>query len=97
MTLSWFPPPASLLNGVIREYKIDVSERDTKNTLYLKSQSTKMTLEHLHPYYSYDIRVAAVTVGVGPYATISMRTLEDGENPLTTSLEYNTITTIMLY
>ena len=76
--LSWLPPPAELQNGIIQEYKVDVIEMDTNMRIYFKSLSTKMTLEHLHPYYTYQISVAAVTVTVGPYATMTVTTLEDG-------------------
>ena len=79
ISLNWQPPPISSHNGVIQEYRLHVLETNTKNEIYYKSQSTKMTLDYLHPYYNYQISVAAVTVDVGPYATITARTLEEGK------------------
>ena len=38
-----------------------------------------MTISTLHPYYEYAIKVAAATVGVGPFsALLHLTTLEDG-------------------
>ena len=76
--LSWLPPPNASHNGVIKMYKLHVVQIETKDSIDMTSSSTKMTLKNLHPYYHYQISVAAVTVDVGPYATITVQTLEDG-------------------
>ena len=79
ITLVWKPPPISSHNGIIQEYTLRIEETITKPTLFYKSQSSNVTLQNLHPYYKYQISVAAVTVDVGPYATITVRTLEEGK------------------
>lgn len=78
--LTWQPPPLLLRNGVIREYKINLTEVDTGRILVFYSSTTSITITALHPFYTYFCRVGAFTVEYGPY-TESFRfvTLEDGE------------------
>ena len=80
VTLTWEPPPISTHNGIIQEYRLRVIEIGTKVEIYYKSQTTKMTLDTLHPHYDYQTSVAAVTVDVGPYKTITITTLEEGKH-----------------
>ena len=82
ITLVWEAPPLLTHNGIIQEYILSVVEIVTKSTITYKSQSPKMTLQHLHPYYTYQISVAAVTVDIGPYSAITVTTLEEGKQPV---------------
>lgn len=70
LLISWQPPSTELQNGVIREYRINVTESETRLISYL-SVGTIMqtTVSNLHPYYSYQVSIAAVTVGIGLYST----------------------------
>jgi receptor-type tyrosine-protein phosphatase Q len=78
ITLSWSPPPASDTNGVIREYRVNIREVETGTVFSLTTTATTITLQSLHPYYTYLCTVSAYTVGVGPYtAVFSIRTPED--------------------
>ena len=53
---------------------------ETKEHIQLTSNSTALTAESLHTYYSYNITVAAVTIGVGPFSAESTaQTSEDGQ------------------
>ena len=80
ITLSWSPPPTSDTNGVIREYRINITEVETGRVFLLTSTTTSITVQSLHPYYTYQCTVSTYTVGVGPYTTIfRIRTPEDGE------------------
>ena len=79
LSLTWQPPPISSHNGIIQEYRLHVIENNTNTDTYSSTQSTMMTLDNLHPYYEYHISVAAVTVDIGPYETISITTLEEGK------------------
>ena len=88
VSLSWQPPPISTQNGIIQEYKMTVRETRTKAEIYLKSQTPKMTVDNLHPYFEYQISVAAVTVDVGPYETITITTLQEGNESF---IQYNNI------
>jgi hypothetical protein len=76
--ISWSPPPASDNNGVIREYRVNITEVETGRIFFLRSTTTSITVRSLHPYYTYRCTISAYTVGVGPYTTIfSIRTPED--------------------
>ena len=80
ISLSWSPPPASGTNGVIREYRINVTEVETQRVFTLTSTTTSIAIQSLHPYYTYSCVVSAYTVGYGPYTTVfNITTPEDGE------------------
>ncbi len=66
--LSWAAPRSDLQNGVIRYYIIEAYENDTGNTLTYQTPSdqTRFVLSNLHPYYTYTVRIRAVTVSSGP-------------------------------
>lgn len=68
-TLSWQPPPFEGSNGVIRLYIIQILEVDTGTLFTATSNITEITLEGLHPFYSYSCRIAAETIGLGPFST----------------------------
>lgn len=77
--MSWSPPPTTDINGVIREYRINVTEVITGRIIYLTSTSTSIVTVGLHPYYLYECVITAVTVVAGPYSqTFSITTPEDG-------------------
>lgn len=81
LTLSWLPPPSELHNGIIGHYIIRALEINTGTNLTYQAQShTSLSIGDLHPYYTYQFNVFAVTVGVGPASldhTVS--TLQDGK------------------
>lgn len=80
--LSWMAPRRDMQNGVIRYFIIEAYENDTGNNLTYRTLSaqTRYTVSNLHPYYTYSIRVRAVTVGVGPLSTATnVNTLQDGK------------------
>ena len=41
---------------------------DTSETNYYESPSTSLMLTDLHPYYTYTVFIAAVTVATGPFS-----------------------------
>ncbi|CAI8037191.1 Phosphatidylinositol phosphatase PTPRQ [Geodia barretti] len=74
--VSWQPPTTP--NGRVTGYLIQVTEANTNTGRQLRSSSLTRTVTRLHPYYNYDISVAAVTVGTGPYSpTIRIQTFSD--------------------
>ena len=79
MTLSWDPPPFDQINGYIRHYNVVVTERETASEFQEQPTNTRVTLQSLHPYYTYICRVAAVTTGPGPYTgNLTIQLPEDG-------------------
>ena len=81
--LTWDPPPPEDINGVIREYRIIVTEGETGLLLqYTTNPDTReLVVGPLHPYYTYHCTVGAYTVEVGPYtAIITVQTDEAGKD-----------------
>ena len=77
---SWNAPPIEHQNGLIVEYRINVTEVITGRVLVRVSTGTSLVIGSLHPDYVYQWVVMAVTIGEGPYTvTSSIRTPEDGE------------------
>jgi len=80
ITLSWNPPPFDQINGLLRHYVISFTQNETASESQVLSTYTQVTLQSLHPYYTYTCRVAAVTTGSGPYTgNLTVRLPEDGE------------------
>ncbi len=80
ITLQWAPPTPEDQNGEIR-YRVNVTEVDNRgNFVQFSTASTSMTIQSLHPFIKYEIRIAAYTVvGDGPYSSpINVMTKEAG-------------------
>ena len=80
ISLDWSPPPPHSQNGVIREYRVNVTEVETGTEFYFTTAATSYTVSNiLHPYYTYECIVSAYTIAIGPYTDeVTMMTLEDG-------------------
>ena len=80
MTLSWDLPPFDQINGHVRHYIVVVTERETASEFQEQPTNTQVTIQSLHPYYTYICRVAAVTTGPGPYTgNLTIQLPEDGK------------------
>ncbi len=78
--LSWIPVIPINLNGELNFYEIDITEVETKRNFQTTELSTSTSFGSLHPYFEYSCRVAAVTIGRGPYTPyVHIRTNESGE------------------
>ena len=81
VTLSWNPPETSQQNGVIRSYIVIVREEETGRNFSVNSTNTELSIGNLHPFYTYNFAVAAVTVSQGPFTyEYVLQTLEDGKH-----------------
>ena len=80
VSLTWGAPAMELQNGVIRHYQVVAFEVNTNTSLtYRATANTAFTVGELHPYYTYQFAVQAVTVAAGPLSTsVSVLTLQDG-------------------
>lgn len=75
----WNAPDSSEHNGIIRFYKVFILEEGTGRNFTLTSTNTQIVATDLHPFYTYNVSVAAVTISPGPYSQhLLFRTLEDG-------------------
>ncbi len=78
---SWSPPPLEHQNGLIIEYRINVTDVITGRVFVQVTTSTSLVVGSLHPDYEYQWIVTAVTIGTGPYTeTSTIRLPEDGNN-----------------
>ena len=68
-------------NGIIEQYAINITEVETGRLLSLFSSTTTVNVTSLHPYYTYNCAIAAVTsIGAGPYTSvITVVTHQDGK------------------
>ena len=79
--LHWNPPSLADQNGVIRSYLINVTVVEMGSSFQLTSETNTLNISGLHPYYNYNLTVAAVTIGPGPYGVVlTIRMPEDGMN-----------------
>ena len=61
-------------------YIINVTEVDTGVQFQYTSVNTQYTLRSLHPYYTYEVVIEAVTVAPGPpTSAFSIQTSQDGK------------------
>ena len=78
--LVWDPPLQMDHRGIIREYRLNITELDTGLVFQTASTTTETTIGPLHPYYTYASIITAFTVDEGPYSSaVVVRTEEDGE------------------
>ena len=88
-TLTWQPPSFEGSNGVIRQYVVQVVELETGILFMEISNVTNITLDNLHPFYTYSCRIAAETIGVGPFSVpITVQVNEDGKMSISMSCIY---------
>lgn len=70
----------ALRNGIVREYKVNITEVETDREIVLYSMDSPLTVSTLHPFYTYVCRVSAFTVEYGPYSEeFLIVTPQDGE------------------
>ena len=79
--ISWDHPPDDTLYGMIREYRITITELETRAVFNTStdSETTQLAVNSLHPFYTYTFYIVPVTVDVGTNHTeITIRTAEAG-------------------
>lgn len=94
--LTWLLPPITDHNGIIRYSVINITEINTGFKFQLTAEVTSEVVSFLHPFYTYEVVVAAATTDLGPFSDIIVFQLpEDGEiqiflmNIFTCSLHFN--------
>lgn len=74
LRLSWTPPPSGQQNGEIQGYTVEIDNEETGSELLSNTTSTSLSVSSLHPYYTYQCRVAAFnSVGLGPFSNVVSR------------------------
>ena len=80
--LNWAPPPESQINGVIREYRLNITEDATGIVFHYTTSASirELVIGPLHPFYVYHCSVVAITVEQGPYTSVfTIQTEEDSK------------------
>lgn len=79
LSLSWDLLPLEQQNGMIRFYSVSVFEVETGINATFSSMFESITLQNLHPYYTYSVEVSANTIAPGPYSSpLTVITDQDG-------------------
>ena len=82
--ISWFPPPFDHQNGLIREYEIMIEEIETGIIYNDTSLNLYIQIDYIHPHYTYNISISAVTISSGPYTTaVTIQTPQDSKSKTT--------------
>ena len=68
--LSWRPPSAEYRNGIARGYDIEVVDLNTTTTFVYTTQDPNLLINNLDPDKVYMCRIAAITIGKGPYSEL---------------------------
>ena len=80
LSVLWSDPLSTDINGIIQSYLVNVSITETMETFLYKTNNTFLLLNDVHPYYTYSVMVAAVTIAPGPFTSeYSVTTPQDGE------------------
>ena len=82
ISVTWHPPLIQDQNGIITSYIIQLYDTvNDQTTLYEREgHHSQIVIDELHPYYMYDVSMAAETVDLGPFSTTqSIQTLEDSQ------------------
>jgi hypothetical protein len=95
--LTWDPPPRNQTHGEIQEYRITIVEYETENVTVHVSENTELVVGPLHPYYTYNCSVQAVTVELGPPIIILVRTQEAAPSAPPTSFEIDVINATAIF
>ena len=66
LNITWLPPPVIDINGVIKHYLIEVTEIITGQVI-ISNATEEHILVHVRPGIEYHCRVAAFTIGLGPF------------------------------
>ena len=67
--LSWRPPLAHYQNGIIRDYHVELSQTASVEAEFQYiTQDHYLLMNNLQPFAEYTCRVAAYTVGRGPFS-----------------------------
>ena len=75
--ITWNPPLLHDHNGIIREYRVNITEAGTNNLTEYVINQTKLIVTGLKPFHFYHCSIVAVTVDEGPYSvSISVLTEE---------------------
>ncbi len=66
--MKWSPPSDEHHNGIISSYNVHVVGVNTGEEFMRSVNTLQSVFANLHPFYSYEFSVAAVTIAAGPFS-----------------------------
>jgi len=72
LNVSWSSPTSEHQNGVIQGYSISLVEIETGTYMMFSTAKETHTILNLHPHYRYSYKIAAITIGQGPFSEPSI-------------------------
>ena len=66
--LSWRPPISEHRNGIVRWYYVEFTQVITSEQFEYTTQDPHLLVNSLQPTVMYTFRIAAYTVGKGPFS-----------------------------
>lgn len=81
LELTWDPPEEGFQNGLIRQYVVSITTIDTQqvDSHAVDGSTRRLPVNNLHPSYTYNCTVRAVTVARGPPANAIIKLPEDSK------------------
>ena len=77
--ITWDPPLVEDHNGIIREYRVNITQKSTQYFAQEITNQTQIIITNLKPYHIYHCYIVAVTVDKGPYTeAVTVLTEEAG-------------------
>ena len=76
--LHWEPPDIEDQNGDIVLYYINVTHIPSGEGQSFQVSGVFFSGNNFYPYYTYNITIYAVTVGIGPGTSVNITTMETG-------------------
>ena len=71
--VKWRIPRKNESNGFVRYFMLKVTENHSSTLLdEFRVYGVTKKVDNLHPYYTYDVRIAMVTTATGPYSPAYM-------------------------
>ena len=75
VALQWDPPLPEDHNGIIREYRVNVTSLDNGDHVQVAALGTTTIIGSLTPSFTYTFTVTAFTVAEGPYSQVQTITM----------------------
>ena len=92
VVFTWQPPPPVDINGVLLYYDVIVEELETGQIHQISAPIPELRMNSLHPYYTYECKVAAFTVGLGPFSSpFSVQTLQTRKHQQSVDIQSTSI------
>ena len=66
--ISWSLPLPHQVNGIVQHYIVNLYTHQTQTSMQYTVNATNLTISNLEAFYTYTVRVAAFTIGLGPFS-----------------------------